>query len=181
MADFNAADFRAALQINVDKLSSESAQVNSVTRALIVAGHRKAPEVVKGLLDGSTCRLFVWRGTPAGDLFLATGPAFNPRIGQLSELAATDDGIYIKAAADHSKARERASRTTERWHPRVPKTPTAKKRVARAVARAVASMPPVTPSKPARVAKTRAPANKPIDTAAAERAELAASLKALLA
>lgn len=119
-------EVRDALQINVDKLKSESAQMHSVIKALAALGYHKAPKIVSGKLDGSTVRVFHWAGTPAGDLLLVTGPAFLPRICGLEDIRETRPGVYILAEPDTTKVASRAEAYASRpaRTPAPPKAPT---------------------------------------------------------
>lgn len=168
-------EVRDALQITVDKINGESGQRNAVIRALALLGHRKPPQVVSGRLDGSAIRLYQWHGTPAGDIILATGAAFTPRILSTTDIGQAQPGVYILAAPDSTKAGSRSSEYAEKWRPKVKAVVPAHvpREVVRAVERAVE-----------RVQEAPPPATKKRsggkDKAAAEKAELAAALKTLL-
>lgn len=161
------AELREALGINATKFSSESAQAGSIVRALAALGYRKHPDVQSGKLDGDTCRLYVWKDSPAGDVVLVTGPAFNPLVCDLADLKATEKGVYIRASTDRTKAAGRAAHTADAWKPPAIRTPKAKAAVVRAVAKVV-------------TAERPAPPPKVQSQAAADRDELRSALAAIL-
>lgn len=141
-------EVRDGIQLSIAKMVGEAAQRNAVVRILASLGHKGAPSVSSGKLDGDVLRMYLWRGTPAGDIILATGPAFLPRILAPSEISEAGPGVYVLAAADRTKAGSAVSAYASRYKapepsraaPRVKVTkPEGPKRTA-AVAKAVASL-----------------------------------------
>lgn len=92
-----------ALNIN-DKDVGESTQRNFIVRVLAALGYASAPEILTSMLDGSRVRLYHWKDTPAGDIILVTGPSFRGQLVRPSELVERDDGFYLRATPDTSKA-----------------------------------------------------------------------------
>ena len=165
------AEVRAALQINAEKCAGEAGQRGSVIRGLAALGYHKPPSVVVGRLEGQTLRLYVWKNTPAGDVILATGPNWNPRVIGPEDIQTQSAGVWILASDDGSKAGARAAVQAERAsarHPVAPRMPPAKAERVRAAAKPAARV--VKHAEPPRVAAATAD----------ERAELQTMLKALL-
>lgn len=168
-------EVRDALQLTVDKITGEVGQRNAVIRALALLGYRKAPNTVSGKLDGSSIRLYQWVGTPAGDVILATGPSFLPRILAPGDIGQAQPGVYILAAPDTTKAGARSAEYAEKWQPKVKAVVAVHvpRETVRAVERAVEKVQEAPPP----AARKRSGAK---DSSAAEKAELSAALKALL-
>jgi hypothetical protein len=164
----SAAELRAGLQINVEKLATEAAQRDNVVRSLAALGYRKAPQVLSGKLEGSTIRLYVFKDSPAGDLILAAGPGFIPKILAASDITTERPGVYILADTDRTRAASRAAATGERWKPKADKLPrVARERMAKTVERVAERI-------------EHAPRTSGKSLAAAERDELKNALAALL-
>lgn len=176
MSSASPSEFRQALQINVDKLAGEASQRNHVARALALVGHRAAPKVVAGRMHGSSIRLYLWEGTPAGDIILATGPSFLPKVLAPSDIQQEQPGIYILASPDTTKAAASVAKVGAGY----------KAKVKPEVQRAVRAAPPKTRERAAkavaRVEETVREVERPsaASVAEAEKAELMAGLKALL-
>lgn len=154
-------ELRQALQQEVDKAKSSDAQAHLVMRALSALAYRKAPKVTRGTIDGSTILLYVWPDSPMGELILATGPAFLPRILDASEIASPKPGVYVLSEPDERREREGSAYIGRH------KGVVARERV-------VKPPPPPRAPPPARVAPPSAN-----DVALAEREELARGLAAL--
>jgi len=107
MATATAAQVFDALALNVDDADiGEAAQRSFIVRVLAALGHSHAPEILTSMLDGSRVRLYHWKDSPAGDFILVTGPQFKGKLVRPGELVERDDGFYLRAVPDQSKAAE---------------------------------------------------------------------------
>lgn len=168
----------SALQVSIDKINGESGQANLVVRALATFGYRKGPKVVSGRLEGDVIRLYQWSGTPAGDIILATGPAFKGKILTPDQISTAGSGIYVLASPDRGKAEARTGAYTERYQPR--KAPAPRERVAPPVVTRTARQRVERAAAPVRQRVTETAGPSAASVAEAERAELTNALKALL-
>jgi len=107
MATATATQVFDALALNVDDADiGEAAQRSFIVRVLAALGHSHAPEILTSMLDGSRVRLYHWRDSPAGDFILVTGPQFKGKLVRPADLVERDDGFYLRAVPDQSKAAE---------------------------------------------------------------------------
>lgn len=107
MATATAAQVFDALALNVDDADiGEAAQRSFIVRVLAALGHSHAPEILTSMLDGSRVRLYHWKDSPAGDFILVTGPQFKGKLVRPADLVERDDGFYLRAVPDQSKAAE---------------------------------------------------------------------------
>lgn len=139
-------DIRDGIQLAIGKLVGEAAQRNAVVRILANLGHRSAPSVVSARLDGDVLRMYLWKGSPAGDIILATGPAFLPKILTPSDISEERPGVYVLAGSDKTKAASAVGNYASKYKAPTPSRavpkpakPEGPKRTA-AVAKAVASL-----------------------------------------
>lgn len=172
MAAPSSQELREALERALDAIQGEAAQINKVTRTLAELGYRTGPKVLSGSLDGSAVRIAIWPKTPLGDLILATGPSFTPRLFSPADIKERQPGVYVLLQPDtvrEERARDYAGRIRE-----------VKPRPARPVKPAVRAK--LAEPKVAAVVRSAAASVPARSTAAdAERAELHAGLKQLLA
>lgn len=168
-------ELREAIAGNALKMAGEPGQRGSVIRQLAALGYRRTPTVTEGRLDGSTVRIYMWAGTPAGDLILVTGPSFHPRIIGPEDIQTVSKGIYVLSGPDRTKATSHAAKLAETY--RVPKVRVEEAPRVRAPAPTVTA----TAAKKVRTKLARVPEAPPAPSVeAAEKAELANLLKALL-
>lgn len=107
MASATTTEVFDALALNIDDADiGEAAQRSFVVRVLAALGHSHAPEILTSMLDGSRVRLYVWHDSPAGDFVLVTGPQYKGKLVRPTDLVERDDGFYLRAVADQSKAAE---------------------------------------------------------------------------
>lgn len=96
-----------ALAMNVNDADiGEAAQRGFIVRVLAALGHSHAPEILTSMLDGARVRLYHWKDSPAGDFILVTGPQFKGQLVRPADLVERDDGFYLRAVPDTSKAAE---------------------------------------------------------------------------
>ena len=102
------------------KAKTEIAEKKVVTDALRARGHRKNPEVVSGKTpENLVVRMYVWRGTPLGDLCLVAGPSVEPELLELGEAppGTKPQGVYIPARNGHPALTVLADRDTRSSRP----------------------------------------------------------------
>jgi len=96
-----------ALALNIDDADiGEATQRSFIVRVLAALGHSHAPEILTSMLDGSRVRLYHWKDSPAGDFILVSGPQFKGKLVRPRDLVERDDGFYLRAVPDTSKAAE---------------------------------------------------------------------------
>jgi hypothetical protein len=168
-----AAEAFEAIRVNIDGVAehSETAARTFVQRILGVLGYTRAPRVLNGRVDGSTARLYVFEGTPIGDVVLVGGPSWINRFVKLEALAkqAGPGEIYVLAKVDTTANATAAAKTAERVGASYGRD---QARVAAAAARAAAPPrtppPPRTPSRRAPPLAAPAPAAPPPPMSAAD-------------
>jgi len=92
----------ATIKKAVAGVSTENAAVAKVATALAANGFTKTPKVESTYEGRSTVRIYLWRGTPFGDLVLVAGPAIQPELKEASEIARVPKhgGAYAVTAAE---------------------------------------------------------------------------------
>ncbi len=202
-----AADAFQAIVDNIDNKAqapdgsrmSEAKARGFVQRVLAFLGYAGQPEVLnaqvrpEGSRRATTCRLYVFRDTPIGDVVLAAGPTLVPRFVKLSALQreAPSGSIYTIAAADTSGNATQAVKTAGRLARQVGRRQAQAAEAAKPVGTR-AERPkrrrrraPPRPTTPAPAPAAPAPAPAPAAAAAAEDEEMGkvgedvAKLKAL--
>jgi len=114
----------AAIASNVDgkthcpdgSLMSEGKAATYVQSSLAFLGHAKTPEILNAHVDGKTCRVYIFRGTPVGDVVLIAGPAFVPRFVHLEQLnrKVPQGAIFTLLDTDTSSQARHVQQVSER-------------------------------------------------------------------
>lgn len=107
----------ASIKRDVAARASEGAQVNAIAVQLGAHGWLKKPDVRKGTYGrGSTLRIYVYEGTPAGDFVLLAGPGIIGEVRSLAELDAKDaaKGFYVETEDPGSRASKIAEASVAR-------------------------------------------------------------------
>lgn len=172
-------ELREAIAGNALKMAGEPGQRGAIIRQLAALGYRRAPTISEGKLDGSSVRIYLWTGTPAGDLILVTGAAFHPRVIGPEDIQTVSKGIYILSGPDRTKASALSAKLAESY--RVPKVRVAVEEAPRV--RAPTPTVTATAARKVRAKLERVPTPPPapvIDVQAAREAALMAKLQALL-
>lgn len=168
----------AAIAANINDVDvAESTQRNYIIRCLAAIGYGRSPKIMTGQMDGSRVRLYLWEGTPIGDVVLVTGPSWRGKFVHAADVKGTpEDGFWFAASADTSaagrkvdEARERASKAAE----------TAQRAIRREEEKAPAPARTSRPAAAAAPAPVRRAPPAPVDTEAAERAELRSGIASL--
>lgn len=105
------------IKSRVAKRNSEQGELAAVTRLLAEHGYTKRPEISTTRdKKGAAVRIYLWRGSPAGDLVLIGGPSFVGEVKHLSELAKTKvpAGFYVEAGAGSERDDKRIADTLAR-------------------------------------------------------------------
>lgn len=164
----------------------ESSQRNYVIRCLAALGHGRSPNILTGQMEGSRVRLYVWEGSPVGDVVLVTGPSWRGKLIRQTDIKGSPEaGFWMEAMPDTSAAGKHVDAFRDRVTSRV--AATAQKAIAReeqkvSAAPRAAQKPraPKVEAAEEAVSPARRSAPPPdVDSAAAERAEMKAALKDL--
>lgn len=105
-----------AIREAVAKKTSETGGRNAVAAVLSRYGHHKLPRVHSARApEGYTVRVYVWTGTPAGDIALITGPSVVNEVKYLDDLqtAKAAPGAYVQAV-EGGRAEDQARGGMER-------------------------------------------------------------------
>lgn len=105
-----------AIREAVAKKTSETGGRNAVAAVLSRYGHHKLPRVHSARAPaGFTVRVYVWQGTPAGDIALITGPSVTNEVKYLDDLQAAKaaPGAYVQAV-EGGRAEDQARGGMER-------------------------------------------------------------------
>ena len=142
-----ASDFRA-IKEEAEKKKTETAAVAAVQRGLAATGFRKTPRVQAARAEGGVVRVYLWEGTPVGDVVLSAGPSYLPTVQLRSSMpGAPADGAFAIDAhptAVNAKLKARLAREAQ---------------IGAAIATEAGAPPPTT-----RPTRKRKPAAPPRDT-----------------
>jgi hypothetical protein len=143
MATATPAQVFDALALNIDDADiGEAAQRSFIVRVLATLGHSHAPEILTSMLDGARVRLYVWKDSPAGDFVLVTGPQYRGKLVRPEHLVERDDGFYLRAVPDQSKAAEAVVKAAASGRAEAARAATAMHKAERAAAAAAAAAAP---------------------------------------
>ena len=90
-------EFRKMLQQKVQGKNEKKAR-EAVEQALSSAQFRGSYTKATGRIDNGTANLYIWKGSPGGDLVLAVGASVRPRILELGELVEDAPSRYSLAS-----------------------------------------------------------------------------------
>lgn len=114
------ADVLAEVKRAVAASSTEYAERSAVLRVLAKHGDVTIPTLQQTRsADGRGVKVYLWKGTKAGDFGLITGPKVQGRIATMAELSASvkgaeEAGIYVQAASGSDRAMQDTREAAEK-------------------------------------------------------------------
>lgn len=97
------AEFRQNLQARINGKNEKDAK-KAVEGALSGAQFRGSYTKATARIDNAAPNLYIWKGSPGGDLVLAAGASFRPRLYELTDLVEEGPGRYSVAGARPASA-----------------------------------------------------------------------------
>ncbi len=106
-----------AIKAAVKEKRTERGETGAIASVLAEHGYYNAPKVQVGKFGrGASVRIYLYSGSPAGNLVLVTGPSVEGEVHLLEELNVTEapDGFYVESVESSSRAVQTAKRQTQR-------------------------------------------------------------------